>query len=273
MAIVVGNILSAIALMFFFRPNAMLSGGVGGMSLLFGALTHLPVSLFVVGINIPLVFLAIRYLNPTFAFFSTLSTFIFSGYLYLIELFLPPIAVTKDPLLAAIFGGVCNGVGMGIMFRYGTCQGGMDIVGALFRKYRGINVGKVLMSVNLIVIGIGALVYGVDRGLYTLLGLFVAYNLLDRIQTGVGRMKQVFIISSKYKAITQYIHEDIHRGVTFFEGMGSYSHSPRHVLYCIVTTRQLVRLRSKVFSIDPSAFMAVSETVEVDGRGFQGIDM
>lgn len=273
LSVIVGNLLCAAALLLFLRPNEMISGGLGGISLLLNTVSGIPVGTTVFVLNIPLIILGFFTLDPGFMLFSTVSIFVFSGYLSALEVFARGIVITDDVLLACIFGGVLNGVGMGILFRNGNSQGGLDIVAAFFRKKFGVNIGNVLMTVNGVIITISAVIYSVDRALYTLVALFIAYQVLDKIQMGVGKQKQVFIISDKDEEITEMIQEEIHRGVTYLKGMGAYSGTPHKIIYCIVTTTQLVLLRSEVERLDPDAFMAVSETVEVSGRGFRKIEV
>lgn len=273
MSVILGNFLCAIALILFLKPNEMISGGIGGVSILLNAVFHLPIGPLVFLFNVPLMIMGFWYLDKSFMIFSTISIFLFTGYLSLLDFLGQYIHTTDDVLLACIFGALINGLGMGIMFRNGTCQGGLDILAAFFRKKWGIHIGKVLMVVNGIIITISAFIYSVDRALYTLVALFIAYQVLDKIQMGVGKQKQVFIISDKDEEITKVIHRQMHRGVTYLKGMGAYTGRPHKVIYCIVSTSQLVQLRQLVTNMDPEAFIAVSETVEVKGRGFKGIEI
>lgn len=272
-SVIIGNFLCAAALLLFLRPGEMIGGGIGGISVLLNAVTGIPVGLTVFLLNLPLIVLGLFYLDRSFIFFSTVSIFLFSGYLSLFEVLSTRITVTQDVLLSCIFGGVINGLGMGIMFRNGTCQGGLDIVAAFCRKKWGIQIGSALLTVNGIIITISARIYSLDRALYTLVALFVAYQVLDKIQMGVGRQKQVFILSDHDEEITRYIQQRLHRGVTYLKGMGAYSHHPIKVIYCITSTQQFVQLRRNVKNIDPDAFIAVSETVEVQGRGFKKMEV
>ncbi|MDO5712832.1 MAG: YitT family protein [Tissierellia bacterium] len=272
-SVIIGNFLCAIALLLFLKPNEMISGGIGGISILLNTVFHLPVGTLVFLLNVPLMIMGFLYLDRSFMIFSTASIFLFTGYLSLLDFLGQYIHTTDDVLLACIFGALINGLGMGIMFRSGTCQGGLDILAALFRKKWGINIGKVLMAVNGVIITISAFIYSVDRALYTLVALFIAYQVLDKIQMGVGKQKQVFIISERDEEITKMIHRQMNRGVTYLKGMGAYTGTPHKVIFCIVSTPQLVQLRQLVTTMDPEAFIAVTETVEVKGRGFKRMEI
>ena len=109
--------------------------------------------------------------------------------------------------------------------------------------------------------------------MYTLIGLFIAYQVLDRIQMGVGQMKQIFIMTNMSKPIARSIMKELHRGVTYLKGTGAYSHQDMDIIYCIVDNHEFVQVRKIVDSIDPEAFMTISETVEVKGRGFSHIQV
>lgn len=272
-SILLGNLLCSIALILFLRPAQMIGGGVGGISVLLNALLHIPLGLVVFLFNLPLMVFGLKILDRDFIIYSTISMVIFSLYMSLFGFLSAYIHITEDVLLSCIFGGVINGAGMGIMFRNGTCQGGLDVVAALVKRLYGVNISKVLLFFNGLIIFASGFVYSFDRAMYTMVGLFIAYQVLDRIQLGVGKKRQVFIMTSKAQPIARKIMKDLHRGVTYFEGLGAYSHRDLHVIYCIVDQREFVKVREIVDQIDPDAFMSISETVEVKGRGFDEIEV
>lgn len=272
-SILVGNFLCACALILFLKPNQLISGGVGGISIMLEHIFKIPVGIVVFVLNIPLLILGFIYLEKSFVVFSVISTTIFSFYLTVLEVLGNSFVVTNDILLASVFGGIVNGVGLGIMFKNGTCQGGFDILGAVVKRKFNVQIGNVLMAVNAVIITISSRIYSVERALYTLIALFIAYYFLDRIQTGVGKQKQIFIISDKDEEIARLIQRDVHRGVTYLEGMGAYSYTPHKVIYCITNNQQMVQVRELVKRLDPHAFMAVSDTVEISGKGFKKMEI
>lgn len=198
---------------------------------------------------------------------------IFSLYMSFFDFLAHYVHITDDVLLSCVFGAILNGAGMGIMFRNGTCQGGLDVVAALAKKLYGINISKVLLAVNGVIITISGFVFTFNRAMYTLIGLFIAYQVLDKIQLGVGQMKQVFIMTTMSRPIAVAIMKKLHRGVTYLKGSGAYTENEMDVLYCIVDNHEFVMVRKIVDSIDPDAFMTISETVEVKGRGFDHIQI
>ncbi|KGF10327.1 transporter [Tissierellia bacterium S5-A11] len=273
LSILVGNFLCAMALILFLRPGQMIGGGVGGISVLLNTVFGIPLGVSVLLFNLPLMVLSLKVLDRNFILYSTLSMFIFSLYMSLFDFLASYIHITDDVLLSCVFGSILNGAGMGIMFRNGTCQGGLDVVAALTKKLYGINISKVLLGVNGVIITISGFVFSFNRAMYTLIGLFIAYQVLDRIQMGVGQMKQIFIMTNMSKPIARSIMKELHRGVTYLKGTGAYSHQDMDIIYCIVDNHEFVQVRKIVDSIDPEAFMTISETVEVKGRGFSHIQV
>lgn len=274
LAVLIGDLIVAFGIVFFLRSNQMISGGLTGLALLMEYLTGIRLSILVLLLNAPTFILSLFFLRKDFAFFSALSVLILSFYISIFERLDPQLLqLTDDVFLACIFGGVINGVGAGITFRNGTSTGGLDIIAAIFKKYFNISVGNVLMAINLFIISASGLIYSIDRALYTLIALFLTYTIIDRIQMGIGRQKQVFIVSKKYLDITDAVHGEIQRGVTYLKGEGSFKGQEFKILYVICTSRELAKLRRMVKEIDPLAFVTVSETTEIMGRGFREIEL
>lgn len=269
-SVLIGDMISALALVFILKPNGMISGGVTGISVMIEFLTGLPLGILVFVLNIPLFILGLFFLDFDFMFFSGISIVVFSVWISFFE-GLKPVgyALTNEIMLACIFGGVLNGAGGGILFRAGASAGGFDIPATIIRKKFNVNTGSVLMVLNCFIISISSIFYGVDKALYTLVAQFIGYQVIDLIQLGVGKQKQVFIISDKYEEITKIIHEEVHRGITYIEGEGSYTGNQTKIMYLICSSREIVQVKDIIKELDPKAFLAVSDTVEIQGGGFK----
>lgn len=272
-SILVGNLLCVIALLLFLRPAQMIGGGTGGIAVLLNYVFRIPLAVTVILINLPLMAISFKILDKDFIIFSTISMLVFSIFMTIFDFLSGYIHITDDVLLSCVFGGIINGFGMGIMFRNGTTQGGMDIVAALFKKLYGINVSKVLMAINGVIIITSGYIYTFDRAMYTIIAFYIGYQVVDVIQLGVGKKKQVFIMTSHPNEISNEILVKVNRGVTFFKGIGGYTNNKLDVLYCVLDNREFVKTCKIVEQIDPDAFMSVSETVEVKGRGFRKIEL
>lgn len=272
-SVIIGNSLAALAMIYFLRPNGMIPAGITGASQLVEVLTHIPLSFLIVLLNLPLIVIGLIVLSKNFMFFSIVAVFVSSFMVGIFQKIAPDFAFTNNILLAAIFGGVINGIGGGISFRNGTSTGGFDILAAVIRKKTNQSIGNVLMILNLIIISLSALIYSVDQALFTLLFLYINYQFSDRIQLGVGRQKQIFIISSKHSEITDAIYKNVNRGVTNIMGEGAYTKNKVVILYLICSNAQLVKVKDIVRDIDDKAFVAVSDTTEIQGHGFKKIEI
>lgn len=272
MAVLIGCLFITISIVMFIRPNQMIAAGVNGMSILIEHATGIPLSILVFALNLPLLIIGVFLLSREFIFFTILSTVFTSLYIAMWTAILPKgFAVTHDLILASIFGGIFSGIGNGITFRYGTSTGGFDILGAIAKKYWNVNIGSGLLALNGIVIAISAFVFSIDKALYTLIAFIIGYTLVDKIHLGVGKQKQVLIISSKWDEVTEMIQAKLGRGVTLIDGEGAYQFKKLKIIYCICTSMELVKLKNYVKLVDPKAFMSVSETAEIQGHGFKKI--
>lgn len=274
MCIVLGNLCCSIAVNAFFVPNHMLTGGVSGIGILIQYLTNgmIPAGISVFVINIPIFLLGFKRVDREFAISGFISMIILS-FLMTFTRGVTKYFLVDDILLAAIFGGILNGLGMGILFRNKSSQGGLDVIAVILRRMYNMNIGSALMAINTIVISLSSFLFGYKPAMYTLIALFIGYNVLDKVRTGLNIRKKIIIISDKSDEIATAIIKKLHRGVTFLEGEGAYTHKDRKVIYCVVTTTEVARLKDMVDEIDPYAFITINEVVEVVGRGFKDMDI
>ena len=213
------------------------------------------------------------FLDRDFTFFSTLSILLLSVFSSFYQKILPGFYLTKEPILACIFGGLLNGLGMGIAFRNGTSTGGLDIVAAILKKKFNITIGSVLMGINFIIVSSLGYFFSIDKVLFTLILMFINYNVVDKIQLGVGKQKQVLAISEKNEEIAREIYKEVHRGATYIKGVTSYKKKDVYILYVVCSSKQLVKIRQIIKEIDPDAFVAVSDTSEILGNGFKELSV
>lgn len=268
--IFLGNLLCSIAFNGFFIPSKLLSGGVGGMAILAQYLTDISSGIFVFLINIPIFIVGAKKLDKEFIFYAFISMFVLS-FLLTTTADIYEYFVVDDILLAAIFGGILNGIGMGLMFRNRTCQGGLDIIAAILKRKYNLNIGTGLMMVNTIIISLSSILLGYQSAMYTIISMYVAYQVLDKVQIGFNVKKNVVIVSDKHEELAIAIIDKLSRGVTFLKGMGAFTRENKNVLYCIVTSKQVAKIKDIVNEIDPGAFLIVNDVVEVKGRGFKDV--
>ncbi len=268
--IIIGNLFCSIAFNVFFIPNKLLSGGIGGLGIIIQYLTGIPTGISVFFLNIPIFLIGSRLIDREFAFYAFISMLIYSSILTITRE-LGSYFIVDDIILAAVFGGVFNGIGMGLMFRNRTSQGGFDILAAILKRKYNINVGTGLMMANTVIITLSSFLFGYRSAMYTLIAMYIGYAVLDKVQLGFNVKKNVIIVSEKADLVAEAILTKLNRGVTFLEGMGGYTHEDKKVIYCIVTSRETVKLKEIVDEIDPMAFLTINDIVEVKGKGFKDV--
>lgn len=273
LSVIICNLITAFSITYIIKPNLLISGGLTGLSILTSNVTGISLPLLVFFLNIPTSFLSLFFLDRDFTFFSTLSIFLLSLFISFYEKLIPGFFLTKEPILACIFGGLLNGIGAGIAFRSGTSTGGLDIIAAILKKNFNITIGNVLMGINFIIVSCLGYLYSIDKVLFTLILMFINYSVIDRIQLGVGKQKQVLIISDCNEEIAREIHDEISRGATYIKGVTSYKKKDVYILYVVCSSRQLVKVRQIIKRKDPKAFVTVSDTSEILGNGFKELSI
>lgn len=273
LSVIICNLITAFSITYIIKPNLLISGGLTGLSILTSNVTGISLPLLVFFLNIPTSILSFFFLDRDFTFFSTLAIFLLSLFISFYEKLMPGFYLTKEPILACIFGGLLNGIGAGIAFRSGTSTGGLDIIAAILKKNFNITIGNVLMGINFIIVSCLGYLYSIDKVLFTLILMFINYSVIDRIQLGVGKQKQVLVISDCNEEIAREIHEEINRGATYIKGITSYMKKDVHILYVVCSSRQLVKVRQIIKRKDPKAFVTVSDTSEILGNGFKELSI
>ena len=250
---------------YFFVGNKLAEGGVSGLSLFIHYLSNIDVSYLYFALNIPLIILAYIFLGKNFLLKTFFATFVLSVFLKVFASFSEPL---DDILLAAIFGGAINGIAIGIVFYAGGSTGGMDIVAKIVNKYTGIPISRILLATDFIVLSIVAVIFGKVIFMYTLISLVISSKMIDIIQVGIYSAKGVTIITTKEDEIRKRIMEDTGRGITLIDAKGGYTQKEIGMLYCVVGQYQLIKVKTIVKEVDPSAFMIVADVHEVIGNGF-----
>ncbi|MCP3025874.1 YitT family protein [Halobacillus sp. A5] len=267
--ILIGSAIFSFGLVHFNIQNELGEGGFTGITLLLLYLFNWDPALMNILLNIPVLFIGWRILGRTTFFYSLIGIVSVSVFIRLSQIFLIEIDLASDLTLAALFAGVCIGVGLGIIFRYGGTTGGVDIIARLIHKYLGWSMGRAMFLFDALVIFTSIITY-LDhiKGMYTLVAVFIGARVIDFIQEGAYAARGTTIISEKSKEIAQTIMIEMDRGVTVLEGRGSFTGARRDVLYCVIAKNEIIRLRHLIEQIDPHAFVAVSHVHEVTGEGF-----
>lgn len=265
--LVIGCLISAAGLNLFLVQHHLLSGGVGGLALIAYYLFSLPVGMLILVLNLPLLYLAYRFLGKRYLVASIFGTVLYSVLVDATQ-FLSGYTVVDDTMLAAIYGGVICGIGFGIVFRAGFNTGGFDIISAIVKQYYGINMGTFNFMVNSIIVLLSAVLFGIKPAMFTLISMFITAQLTNRVVTGFNHKKTIMIVSESAREIADEIIEELGRGVTFLHGEGAFTGQPRRVIFVVVNLTQIARIKMVTAKVDPYAFMIVQDASEVMGRGF-----
>jgi uncharacterized membrane-anchored protein YitT (DUF2179 family) len=256
-----GILCFVVAIRGFILPNRFFSGGVTGLALLLHALLRWPVGLLTFLFNVPIFLLGFRDVGKRFALFSAVSVVAF----WLGVDHVPMAPLTRDPMLASIFGGLLGGLGSALAVRAGGSLGGFDILGVVLNRRFSLGVGEVSLMLNGVLIVAAGLLQDLELAMYTLISIFVASWALDTLQSPRPR-KAVLIVSRRQAAIKERLLFQMARGVTILKAEGAYSGEESNVLLCVVTRYELKELQDLVRGEDPEAFVSVLEASDVIGR-------
>ena len=260
--IIIGSILAAVGLQLFLLPNHLLDGGVTGVSILGAHLTGLPFGLFLIILNIPFVYLGWKKFGKAFAIYSSIGIVTLAA-LTFIHL---PHGFTDVPILAAVFGGIFVGVGAGLVIRYGGVIDGADTVAVMIDRVTVFSVGEAIMVINGIIIAAAGFVFGWENALYSLIAYFVAHKAIDVTVEGLNESRSVWIVSHHVRAIGAVINKVIEEPVTYLKESNPKDPEPHGILLAVITRFEEQKIKAAIYSVDPSAFVVISNAHEVIGE-------
>lgn len=269
--IFIGCFIASLGVNLFLIHAKLLSGGATGIALILEYLTGINSGYSVFILNLPLFFLSYKKLSRRFTIYSAIGMVSLSSSLIITKPLSSMIQV-NDILLYCIYGGTLCGLGYGLVFLRNGSTGGADIINMLIRqKHSNFNIGTLGFAINIIIVFISAIIFGLPRALYTLISMFIQSLILDKVLKGFSSKRLMLILSEKEKEIVNYIMKDLNRGVTSLSAKGEFTNCDRRMLYCIVTSREMIHLKTKILSIDSKAFISIIDTSEVRGEGFTNI--
>lgn len=270
--IFLGCMIASLGVNLFLVHAKLLSGGATGIALILEYTLKVPAGIVVFLINIPLLLISYKKLDRSFTIYTTIGMLCLSASLIITKSLASVINLEGDLLIYCIYGGVLCGVGYGIVFLRRGSTGGTDIITMLIRKkYSNFNIGSVGFSLNLLIVTVGAFIFGLPQALYTIISLFIQGVVLDRMLKGFNSRKLLLILTRKEEEIIKYVIKDLNRGITSLFAEGEYTHDRKKMLYCIVSPHQMVELKDTIHCIDPSAFITIIDISEVRGKGFLNI--
>jgi len=263
--VVIGSFVMAISYNMFLVPAKIAPGGVSGAATIIYYFTNLPIGALSFAMNLPLFLLGWRQEGRAFIVRTLISTALLS--LFLDTLKLP--RLTEDALLSAIFGGVLLGIGLGLVVLGDATTGGTDLAAKMLqRRFPQLTMARILFVLDMIVIIAAAIAFSPEEGLYALVTIFVSTKLMDFILEGAKSSRAFNVISNKSDVIAKRIMSELERGVTCLHGTGMYTGNSVNMLYCIVSSRELLRVKRIILEEDANAFIVISEVHDVGGEGF-----
>lgn len=269
-----GCVAYAAGLILFLNPNDLAPGGVSGVSIMLNRFIPIEVGTLILLFNIPLLIIAFIKFGAKFTAMTAFATVLSSTIMDLLETFLPPdYAVTKDKLLAGIFGGALMAFGMGVIFRAGGTTGGSDIIIRLLRrKFRHLKTSTIFLITDCIIVGVSALVFGnIEAALYAGIALAVNSSVLDFVLYGSNGARMIFIVTERPDEINKVLTEKVNTGSTVIKGEGAYTGREKTILMVVAKKHRFPKIRDAVGAADPNSFMIVSSASEIFGNGYLSI--
>ena len=260
LGLMMGSLIVVLGFNLFLIPHAVLSGGLSGISIIIGLITPLNTGVANFLLNLPLLIIGYKMLGKKFIMNSIFSVLIISLGLYLI----PVYEIAKDTILSSIFGGAIAGLGIGLVFRCSGSTGGFDIVSMIISRKRDFPIGTLLSGMNAIVIVISGFLFDWDSALNTLVSIFVTGKVVDAIYTDHAKLT-LMIITDKGEEMREHLLSNLYRGITIMDGVGGYSNNKRNILVTVISRYELNEVKGLITKVDSTAFVNITETIEVMG--------
>lgn len=266
--IIVGITIMSIGVNGFLRQAHLLSGGVAGVSTAINYLSNINVGFITFFINIPIFILGFIFLDKDFLITSLINMILFSVIIGITQE-IGSIIPVDDILLQSVYGGILCGVGNGLVFRTKSSLGGTDIIGAILKNKLNIEMKNTSFGINLAIVSVSSLLFGLNLALYTLIAMFINAQVMSYIKDALNDEKAVMVFSNNSQPIANEIMDTLVRGVTFLEAEGGYTQEKKKIIYCVVLSREIPKIKEIALKYDERAFISVNDINEVKGKGFK----
>lgn len=266
--IIVGITIMSIGVNGFLRQAHLLSGGVAGVSTAINYLSNINVGFITFFINIPIFILGFIFLDKDFLITSLINMILFSVIIGITQE-IGSIIPVDDILLQSVYGGILCGVGNGLVFRTKSSLGGTDIIGAILKNKLNIEMKNTSFGINLAIVSVSSLLFGLNLALYTLISMFINAQVMSYIKDALNDEKAVMVFSNNSQPIANEIMDTLVRGVTFLEAEGGYTQEKKKIIYCVVLSREIPKIKEIALKYDERAFISVNDINEVKGKGFK----
>ena len=264
--IAAASVIYAAGVSLFLDPNNLAPGG--GVAVILNRLSGIETGTLYFLLNVPIVLLGIWKFGWRFIMKTAYAIFMTSAFTNLLSGY---DALTDDPLLASLAGGVLMACGVGMIFKTGATTGGMDIIIKIIRqKYRHLKTGFLFQCTDIIIVGISGLIFrDLNIALYALLAVLICGRTLDYVLYGNDEARMIYIITGRPEAIGQKLLQDVEVGVTYFQGKGGWTGEEKQVIFCIVRKQLSPQVEEITKQEDPAAFMIITSASEIYGEGYK----
>ncbi len=266
--VLIGNILLALGVTLFIAPSDLVMGGGTGIAFAIQHFMHIDISVTVSIINAITFVLGFLILGKKFATLTIISSIFYPIFLKIIQTYILQFHLQFDIMIAAIFGGLIIGTGVGLVLRVGASTGGMDIPPLILSKYTGLKPTIFIYMIDFIIILTQSFSISIQSLLYSFILLYISTYTINKTMMIGSNEIQVTIISPQYQKINTWIHENIHRGTTLLNITTGLKNDEQKAVMCVLSKRELSNLNKGITQIDPSSFTIISNVHEVKGKGF-----
>ena len=272
--ITAGILIMSAGIYFFKFPNHFSTGGVTGIAIVLGRyIPSITPGTLVTIINIALLALGFAVFGKSFGIRTVYASLLMSGTLQLLEVICPMSApMTSQPLVELLFAVGLPAVGSAILFNLDASSGGTDIIAMILKKHTALNIGIALLCSDIIITVSACFAFGMETGLFSFLGLIIKSLFMDLVTDNLKTKKCFQIITSDPEPIEQFITTELHRGATRLHGEGSYTHEGKTELLTVVSRHEAVLLRNYIHKQDQAAFIIITSSTEIIGKGFRGVN-
>ena len=264
--LLLGAFIASIGLEIFLVPNDVIDGGVVGLAIMAGAITGKEYGIFLVLFNLPFLYLGYKQIGKDFAVATAVAIVLLAVWTNYFE---PVPQLTDDIFLAAIFGGIIDGIGVGLIMRAGGSLDGTEIVAIIADKKSAFSVGEIVMFINLFIFAGAGFLFDWERAMYSIVAYFVISNTIDVVIKGLDESFSVMIVTQASDAIGQALMSELGRGITVLYGEGGYKKEQRRVIYAVVTRLEVQRVKEIVRDNDESAFVTINQVSDIVGGRFK----
>lgn len=272
MIMTMGCVLLAIGVYFFKIPNGFATGGVTGIGTVLAQITPISPGAWIWGLNIALLLLGFIFLGKGNGIKTVYCSMLYSAITYVLEIVVPlSEPLSNQPLLELVYAMLLTSIGSALIFNADASSGGTDITALILKKYTNIDVGKALLAVDFIVAASSFVVFDIQTGLFSLLGLFAKAFIVDAVIDNLNTCKYFIVITDKREEISEFIMETLHHGVTVASVVGEYTKQDKAMIHTVCKRIEAIKLRNKIKEIDPKAFVIITTSSEIIGRGFRGV--